>query len=120
MCADASTVLRAVAEDFFFNCWYLEIPSDNRIRQIPRSVHYHAQGFRLETFQNFNVGSGSRTPELCSVSPDWFEYCFICEKSVACGELCQKSPVTVQPEILDTFLRELYFVYMDRTTASVV
>jgi hypothetical protein len=24
--AEASTVLRAVAADFFFNCWYLEIP----------------------------------------------------------------------------------------------
>jgi hypothetical protein len=34
MCAEASTVLRAVAADFFFNCWYLEIPSDNRIRHI--------------------------------------------------------------------------------------
>jgi hypothetical protein len=31
MCAEASTVLRAVAADFFFNGWYLEIPSDNRI-----------------------------------------------------------------------------------------
>jgi hypothetical protein len=63
MCAEASTVLRAVEADFLFNCWYLEIPSDNRIRHIPRSVHYHAQGFRLETFQTFYVGSGSRTPE---------------------------------------------------------
>jgi hypothetical protein len=27
MCAEASTVLRAVAVDFFFNCGYLEIPS---------------------------------------------------------------------------------------------
>jgi hypothetical protein len=43
----ASTILRAVVADFFFNCWYLEIPSDNRIRHIPRCVHYHAQGFRL-------------------------------------------------------------------------
>jgi hypothetical protein len=50
MYAEASTVLRAVVEDFFFNCWYLEIPSDNRIRHIPRCVHYHAQGFRSETF----------------------------------------------------------------------
>jgi hypothetical protein len=49
MCAEASTVLRAVVADFFFNCWYLEIPSDNRIRHIPRCVHYHAQDFRLET-----------------------------------------------------------------------
>jgi hypothetical protein len=48
MFADASTILRAVAADFFFNCWYLEIPTDNRIRHIPRCVHYHAQGFRLE------------------------------------------------------------------------
>jgi hypothetical protein len=43
-----STVLRAVAVDFFFNCWYLEIPTDNRIRHVPRCAHYHAQGFRLE------------------------------------------------------------------------
>jgi hypothetical protein len=45
MCAEASTALRAVAADFFFNCWYLEIPSDNRIRHVPLCVHYHAQGF---------------------------------------------------------------------------
>jgi hypothetical protein len=50
MCAEARTVLRAVAADFFFNCWYLEIPLDNRIQHIPRCVHYHAQGFRLEVF----------------------------------------------------------------------
>jgi hypothetical protein len=29
MCAEASTVLRAVAADFFFNCGCLEIRSDN-------------------------------------------------------------------------------------------
>jgi hypothetical protein len=72
MCAEASTVLGAVAADFFFNCWYLEIPSDNRIQHILRRVHYHAQGFRLETFKDFCVGSGSRTPELYSVGPDWY------------------------------------------------
>jgi hypothetical protein len=49
MSAEASAVLRAVATDFFVDSWYLEIPSDNRIRHIPRCVHYHAQGFRLET-----------------------------------------------------------------------
>jgi hypothetical protein len=46
MCAEASTVLRAVAADFFFNCWYLEIPSDNRIRHIPRfffKSHFYLQ-----------------------------------------------------------------------------
>jgi hypothetical protein len=25
MCAEANTILRAVVEEFFFNCWYLEI-----------------------------------------------------------------------------------------------
>jgi hypothetical protein len=29
-----SAVLRAVAADFFCNCWCVEIPSDNRIRQM--------------------------------------------------------------------------------------
>jgi hypothetical protein len=86
MCAEASTVLRAVAADFFCNCWCLEIPSDNRIWHIPKCVHYHAQGFRLETSKNVYVGSGSRTPVLYSISPDWFEYCFIYEKSVAYRE----------------------------------
>jgi hypothetical protein len=36
MWAEASTILRAVAADFFFNCCCLKIPSDNRIRQVPR------------------------------------------------------------------------------------
>jgi hypothetical protein len=44
MCSEASAVLRAVAADFFFNCWCLEIPSDNRIRHIPRFVHYLVEG----------------------------------------------------------------------------
>jgi hypothetical protein len=47
-----STGQRAVAADFFFICWCLEIPSTNRIRHVPRCVHYHVQGLRLETFQN--------------------------------------------------------------------
>jgi hypothetical protein len=29
--AEAHTVLRAVVRDFVFNCYFLEIPSDNRI-----------------------------------------------------------------------------------------
>jgi hypothetical protein len=41
--AEASTILRAVSTDFFFHCWYLEIPSDDRIRHLPRCVHCHAQ-----------------------------------------------------------------------------
>jgi hypothetical protein len=87
MCAEASTVLRVVVADFFFNCWYLENTSDDRIRHVPRCVHYHAQGLRLEIFQNFYVGIGSRTPELYTVSPNWFKYSFIDEKSAACCEV---------------------------------
>jgi hypothetical protein len=87
MCAEVSTILRAVAAYFFFNCWYLEIPSHNHIRHMPRCVHYHAQGLRLETFQNFYVGSGSLTPELYPVGPNWFKYGFIDEKFVACCEV---------------------------------
>jgi hypothetical protein len=68
MCAEASTILRAVVVDFFFNCWYLDILLDNLIRHVPRFVHYRAQGHK-------------------SVSPDWFEYCFIYEKFVACRVL---------------------------------
>jgi hypothetical protein len=66
MCAEASNVLRTVALDFFFNCWYLEIPSDNCIRHVPRCVSYHAQGLQLEMFPNFYAGIVSRTPELFS------------------------------------------------------
>jgi hypothetical protein len=40
MCAEASSILGAVAANFFFNCWYLEIPLNNRIRHIPRCVRY--------------------------------------------------------------------------------
>jgi hypothetical protein len=43
-------VLRAVAADSFFNCWCLEIPSDNRILHVPKCMHCHAQVFRSEAY----------------------------------------------------------------------
>jgi hypothetical protein len=61
------TVLRTVVLGFFFSCWSLEFPSDNCIRHVPMWVHYHAQGLRLETFQNVYVRCGGRTPELYSI-----------------------------------------------------
>jgi hypothetical protein len=67
MCVEASSISGAVATDFFSNCWYLEIPSDNRIRYELRCAHYHAQNFRLEALKDFNVGSESRILELYSV-----------------------------------------------------
>jgi hypothetical protein len=39
MCTEAGTLATTVELDFFFNCWYLEIPSDNRIRHVPRCVN---------------------------------------------------------------------------------
>jgi hypothetical protein len=87
MGAEASTIVRAVAADFFFDCSDVEIPSDECIRDIPWSVHYHAQGFRLESFQDFYVGGGSSASELYTIGPDGFENCFIEEEFVGGGEL---------------------------------
>jgi hypothetical protein len=41
VCAEASTVLRAVAADFLSNSSCSEIRPHNCIRHIPRCVHYH-------------------------------------------------------------------------------
>jgi hypothetical protein len=60
----------------------VEIPSDECIRDIARGAHYHVQGLRLESFEDFNVGGGNRAPELYAVGPDGFENCFIKEKFV--------------------------------------
>jgi hypothetical protein len=58
ICAEASTIVRAVAADFFFDCGDVEIPANESIRDIPWGVHNHAQGLRLESFEDFNVGGG--------------------------------------------------------------
>jgi hypothetical protein len=66
MCAEASSVLRAVAADFFFNCWFLEIPSNNRIRHIPRiqnhkskKVRYIGQGeAQHRKYKRLKLGGG--------------------------------------------------------------
>jgi hypothetical protein len=71
MCAEASTVLRAVAADFFFNCWYLEISWDNRIRHIPRCFHNEGRWFdslrdqRIFSWPNPSI----RTMALGSTQP---------------------------------------------------
>jgi hypothetical protein len=74
-----------------------------------------------------SVRHRSRTPQLHSICPDWFGYCFVYEDFVVCGEIlfpskywmrfgerhsqllpcCEhmfapgKSPVEMQPEILE-------------------
>jgi hypothetical protein len=77
MGAEASTIVRAEAADFFCDCWAVKIPSDERVGDVPGSIHYHAQDLRLESFQDFNVGGGSSAPELYAIGPDGFENCFI-------------------------------------------
>jgi hypothetical protein len=69
MCTEVSTILRAVAADFFFNCWCLEIPSDNRIRHVPRCVHYHEESFALKVFQNFYVGREANIEQNWNLIP---------------------------------------------------
>jgi hypothetical protein len=67
MGAKSITIVRAVTVNFFFDCRAAEVPSDERIRDVPWGVQNHAQGLRLESFQNFNVGGGSSAPGLlCS------------------------------------------------------
>jgi hypothetical protein len=56
---EASTIVRAEAADFFCNCGAVKIPSDERVGDVPWSVHYHAQGLGLESFEDFDVGGGS-------------------------------------------------------------
>jgi hypothetical protein len=77
MCAEASTVLRAVG------IW----------RSLPITIfgtYQSASTLMHKAFDwkhsRISVESGSHAPELYSVSPDWFEYCFIYEKFVACRE----------------------------------
>jgi hypothetical protein len=87
MCAEASTIVRAEAADFFCNCEAVKIPSVERVGDVPGCVHYHAQGLGLESFQDFNVGGGSSAPELYNIGPDGFENCFIEEYFVGGGEV---------------------------------
>jgi hypothetical protein len=77
MGAEASTIVRAEAADFFFSCGTVKIPSDERVGDVPGSVHYHAQSFGLESFQDFYVGGGSSAPDLYTIGPDGFENCII-------------------------------------------
>jgi hypothetical protein len=41
----------------------------------------------LESFQDFDVGSGSSAPELYTIGPGGFEDCFVEEKFVGGGEV---------------------------------
>jgi hypothetical protein len=53
----------AVAVDFVFNHWDLELFPYYRIRHIPWWARCHTQSFRLEAFEYFYVGRGCGSPE---------------------------------------------------------
>jgi hypothetical protein len=58
---------------FFCNCGAV----DERVGDVPGSVHYQAQGLGWESFQDFDVGGGSSAPKLYTIGPDGVENCFI-------------------------------------------
>jgi hypothetical protein len=33
--------------DFFCDCWAVEVPSDERVGDVPGGAHYHAQGLQI-------------------------------------------------------------------------
>jgi hypothetical protein len=105
MWAETRTVLRAVAADFFFNCWYLEIPSDNRIRHIPRCVHYMRKAFDWKRSRISMLEVEALPLELYSVSPDWLEYCFIYEKFVTCREYFRPSNQYILVRVIPSCFR---------------
>jgi hypothetical protein len=77
VCSEASAVMGAVVAYIFLNSWNLKVSPDKGVRHIPSCVYYHAKGFRLEAFQDLDVGCGGRAPELDTISPDRFEDGFV-------------------------------------------
>jgi hypothetical protein len=77
MGAEAKTIVRFEAVDFFCDCGAVKIPSDERVGDVPGSVHYHVQGLGLESLQDFDIGVGNSAAELYTIGPDGFENCFI-------------------------------------------
>jgi hypothetical protein len=77
MGAKSITIVRAEAADIFCDYRTVKIPLDERVGDVPGSVHYHAQGLGLQSFQDFDVGGGSSAAELYTIGPDGFENCFI-------------------------------------------
>jgi hypothetical protein len=65
VCRAVNSVMGAEATDFFFYWWYLEVLMDDWVWHVPGGIHYQTQGFRLKTFQNFNVGIWGRICKVC-------------------------------------------------------
>jgi hypothetical protein len=50
MGAESSVVLGAEATNFFFDGWNFQVTPNNGIWNIPWSISYQTQGFRLKAF----------------------------------------------------------------------
>jgi hypothetical protein len=74
MGAEASTIVIAEAANFFCNCGAVKIPSDERVGDVPGSVHYHTKGLGLESFQDFDGGGGYLGLHLDNDLPGINEY----------------------------------------------
>jgi hypothetical protein len=79
------TVLRAVTTDFYFKCWKLEI----RINvfgtyQGASTIMCNTLDWKRSRISMFEVEAVPQ--QLYFIGPDWFEYCFVYENVVACGE----------------------------------
>jgi hypothetical protein len=76
---EARTALRAIVKDFFFNCWCLKIPSDNRIRHVPGRKTLDWKRSRISIFEV------EALPHSCiAMVQIGFEYCFVYENFVVC------------------------------------
>jgi hypothetical protein len=103
VCTEANTVLRAVVADFFFNCWYLELPSDKRIRHgLSTALHMKSLLF----VESFDL-CPSNQYILVTVIPSCFHFMKMC--------LCQISLLSrCSPRYLISISGELHIVYMDQ------
>jgi hypothetical protein len=69
MRAKSSDVVGAEAMNFL-DCWDLQIVTDDGIWDVPWCRCYFSEGFRLKTFENFNIGGGGCAPWLDAICPD--------------------------------------------------
>jgi hypothetical protein len=62
MGAESGDVVGAESTNFFFDCWDLQIVTNDGIWDIPWCRCYHSKGFRLKAFEDFNIGGGGCAP----------------------------------------------------------
>jgi hypothetical protein len=83
MRAESGDVGCTESTNFFFDCWDLQIVTNNGIWDIPWCSGYHSKGFRLKAFEDFSIGGGGSAPQLDAVCPDMFDGYFINKQLIA-------------------------------------